>query len=217
MRRSKTNPPAVNRAVVAARAEGGLAKVRKSALGAGGYNASSSDAVAASRCAPLKAFMLFLVAVCVVGCYHLGPNPPKQYTSLAVPEFKLGPKVLHPRLQTPITGAVIKRLQADNAVSIADSADADAILDGTIVAYDLQPLRFQPGNQAETREYRVVLTAHVIVKNRSTGEVLLEDKRVSGETSFFILGDLTTSERQALPLAADDLARNIVKLVGEGW
>lgn len=151
------------------------------------------------------------------GCYHLGPNPPTEYSSVAVPEFKVGPKVFREGLQTPITGALIKRLQADSGLRVLDSSDADAIVEGTITEYALQPLRFQRSNQVETREYRVVITAHVIVRKRGSNEVLRESKRVDGETSFFILGDLTTSEKQALPLAADDLARNIVKLVGEGW
>lgn len=153
----------------------------------------------------------------LAGCYHLGPNPPKAYASIAVPEFKLGAGVFKPRLQTPVTNALIKRLQADGALKVLDTTDADAILEGEIVAYDLQGLRFQSVNQAETREYRLLITAHVILRKRSTNEVILEDKQVDGETSFFIRGDLTTSEQQALPLAADDLARNIVKLVGEGW
>jgi hypothetical protein len=165
----------------------------------------------------LSVFFFACGFVLLTGCYHLGPNPPPQYSSLAVPEFRIGPRVSQPRLHTPVTNALIKRLQAEGAVRVLDPASADAVLDGTVVGYELQPLRFQRSDQAETREYRLLLTAHVIVRSRSTGEVILEDRKITGETSFFILGDLTTSEHQALPLAADDLARNIVKLVGEGW
>lgn len=153
----------------------------------------------------------------LASCYHLGPNPPREYSSLAVPVFRLGSEVFRPRLQAPVTDAVIKRLQADGALTIKGSTDADAVLEGTIVGYNLQPLRFQRSNQTETREYRLVLAADIVVRNRSTQQVITTAKRVEGETSFFILGDLTTSETQALPLAADDLARNIVKVVGEGW
>ena len=160
---------------------------------------------------------LLCLPLLATGCYHLGPNPPKEYSSVAVPEFKVGPKVFHDGLQTPITGALIKRLQADGALRVLDSTEADAIVEGTIIEYALQPLRFQRSNQVETREYRVVITAHVVVHKRGSNEVLREAKRVDGEASFFILGDLITSEKQALPLAADDLARNIVKVVGEGW
>jgi hypothetical protein len=158
-----------------------------------------------------------VAALLLSGCYHLGPNPPKGYSSIAVPEFKVGPKVFHPGLQTPVTDALIKRLQADNALQVLPVSEADAVLEGTIVGYGLHPLRFQRGNQEQTREYRLTLTAHIILKKSGSGEVIVEDKSVTGETTFFILGDLTTSEHQALPLAADDLGRNIVKLVGEGW
>src|ERR1051325_11590709 len=151
------------------------------------------------------------------GCYHLGPNRPAGYSSIAVPEFTVGPKVFQPGLQTPITSAVIKRLQADGALRVLDSSQADALLEGEIVSYDLQPLRFQRSNQIQTREYRLVLTANVVLRKRGGGEVIARDDKINGETSFFFLGDLTTSEHQALPLAADDLARNIVKLVDGGW
>ena len=158
-----------------------------------------------------------LLAGLATGCYHLGPNPPREYASIAVPEFTVGPEVFKPRLQTPVTSALIKRLQADGALRVLNTQEADAILEGEIIAYNLQPLRYQRSNQAVTREYRLVLTANVTVRKRDSNEIILEAKKIDGETSFFILGDLTTSEHQALPLAADDLARNIVKLVGEGW
>lgn len=177
---------------------------------------SATGTVAARKRLP-HCVALACVLVFTSGCYHLGPNLPKEYSSIAVPEFKLGPEVFKPRLQTPVTNALIKRLQADGALRVLNANEADAILEGEIVGYDLQPLRYQRSNQAATREYRLVLTAHVVLRKRDTNEVLVESERVDGETSFFILGDLTTSEHQALPLAADDLARNIVKLVGEGW
>jgi hypothetical protein len=40
---------------------------------------------------------------------------------------------------------------------------------------------------------------------------------VSGSTSFFTQADINEGERQALPLAAIDLANNTVSLVTEGW
>lgn len=162
-----------------------------------------------------------IIAAAVVvgagGCYHLGPTKPKAYSSIAVPEFRLGQKVFAPNLQTPVTNALIKRLQADGVLEVRSAGEAEAVLDGTIGRYHLQPLRFQRGNQSITREYRMVITAHVVLRKRGSNEVLFESKSIDGETTFFILGDLTTSERQALPLAADDLARNIVKAVGDGW
>jgi hypothetical protein len=40
---------------------------------------------------------------------------------------------------------------------------------------------------------------------------------VVGTTSFFVGTDVTTDERQALPLAAEELAVHLVTQLSEGW
>jgi hypothetical protein len=40
---------------------------------------------------------------------------------------------------------------------------------------------------------------------------------VVGTTSFFVGEDVTTDERQALPLAAEELAIHLVTQLSEGW
>src|SRR6266550_3394167 len=42
-------------------------------------------------------------------------------------------------------------------------------------------------------------------------------KEVTGTTSFFVTSDPTTDERQALPLATEDLATRLVTELSEGW
>ena len=40
---------------------------------------------------------------------------------------------------------------------------------------------------------------------------------VVGTTSFFVGTDVTTDERQALPLATEELATRLVTQLSEGW
>ena len=61
------------------------------------------------------------------------------------------------------------------------------------------------------------------------GELLAPPNEAVGTTSFFvtltnnttssqnITGDVTTDERQALPLATEDLATRLVSQISEGW
>jgi hypothetical protein len=49
------------------------------------------------------------------------------------------------------------------------------------------------------------------------GKPLGADGAVSGATSFFVGSDVSTDERQALPLAAEELARHLVSQLSEGW
>ena len=49
------------------------------------------------------------------------------------------------------------------------------------------------------------------------GTVLVPYADVVGTTSFFVGTDVTTDERQALPLAAEELAVHLVTQLSEGW
>ena len=53
--------------------------------------------------------------------------------------------------------------------------------------------------------------------NRKLGRKIFENITVTGNTTFFTQANIQEGERQALPLAAQDLAQNTVKLVTEGW
>jgi hypothetical protein len=53
--------------------------------------------------------------------------------------------------------------------------------------------------------------------------VVLEQRTVNGTTSFFVTGtntiaaDIVQDERQAIPIAAEDLAVRLVSQISEGW
>jgi hypothetical protein len=61
----------------------------------------------------------------------------------------------------------------------------------------------------------VRLVAQVTAKERSTGKVLL-NQTVSGTTLIIVGGNLDSAERQARPLLAADLAKNVTSLLAEG-
>jgi hypothetical protein len=49
------------------------------------------------------------------------------------------------------------------------------------------------------------------------GKQLGPPGEVVGTTSFFVGTDVTTDERQALPLATEELANRLVTQLSEGW
>jgi hypothetical protein len=49
------------------------------------------------------------------------------------------------------------------------------------------------------------------------GTMLAPLGEAAGSTSFFVGADVTTDERQALPLATEDLATRVVRQLSEGW
>ena len=65
------------------------------------------------------------------------------------------------------------------------------------------------------RDYRIEIRAQIKALDRSSGKVLL-DQPVSGYTLIRVTSDLTSTERQAAPLLAADLAKNVTALLAEG-
>jgi hypothetical protein len=76
-------------------------------------------------------------------------------------------------------------------------------------------LSFQPRDILTPRDYRVTIWAEVNARDRSSGKTLLT-RRVRGHTTVRVGQDLVSAERQAIPLAAEDLARNITALLVDG-
>jgi len=163
---------------------------------------------------PLVAVFLLLT-----GClgYHVGPVKPsvlRDVHAIAVPTFEN--KTLLPRIEVLITNSVIKQLQQDGTYRIANENNADAVLKAEITEISRAPARSVRGNVLATTEFNLIM--HVKYKLETpSGTALMPSGEVIGTTSFFVGTDVTTDERQALPLAAEELATHLVTQLSEGW
>jgi hypothetical protein len=110
---------------------------------------------------------------------------------------------------------VRKQLQRDGTYRLATHDDGDILVTGAVTHYRRQEVSFIPTDVLTVRDYRLSLTAQVTARERSTGKVLFEQP-VTGSTLIRVGADLTSSERQALPLLAGDLARNVTALLVDG-
>jgi lipopolysaccharide assembly LptE-like protein len=166
-----------------------------------------------------KAFAPLLLVFLLGGCagYRLGPATPgylRQVHTIAIPTF--ANSTLVPRIEVLITGTVIKQFQQDGTFKIVDADVADATLKGEIVGVNRSPARSVRGNVLSTTEFNVTMTVKYTLTGRD-GKVLGSPGAASGSTSFFRGSDVATDERQALPLAAEELARHMVSQLSEGW
>lgn len=166
-----------------------------------------------------KLFAFAAGALCLSGClgYHVGPVKPyylRDVHSIAIPTFKN--KTLLPRMEVLVTDTVIKQFQQDGTFQIAGEDRADATLDAEITRVDRIPARFVRGNVLATREFAITMRVKYSLVGRN-GENLVQGKEATGTTSFFVGADPTTDERQALPLATEQLATNLVAQLSEGW
>jgi hypothetical protein len=124
-------------------------------------------------------------------------------------------QTLQPRLTDAVTAQLHKEVQRDGTYRLATHSDGDILLNGTLKRYQRTEVTFATQDILTVRDYRIVLTAQVTATERSTGKLLL-NQEVSGYTLIRVGADLPSAERQAAPLLAADLARNITALLTEG-
>ena len=124
-------------------------------------------------------------------------------------------QTLEPRLGEAVTAALRKSLQRDGTYQLATRGDADLIVNGEITRYNRFQMSYQTNDVRIARDFRVTVTAHVTARERSTGAIVL-DRVVTGFTPVRAGSDLASSEREALPLLAQDLAKNVATLLVDG-
>ena len=167
----------------------------------------------------MKALFTTLFCFALGGClgYHVGPVKPyylRDVHTIAVPTFKN--RTLVPRIDVLVTDTVIKQLQQDGTYQITNGDKADATLTGEISRITRAPARSVRGNVLATTEFALWLVVKYSLTGRD-GKPLVAPTDAIGTTSFFVSSDVTSDERQALPLATEDLAGRLVTQISEGW
>jgi len=165
----------------------------------------------------LNFFLAGLAAVFLAGCasYHLGPVNGAVAGDKTVEVLPFNNLTLQPRLGDAVTQALRERLQVDGTYRLATRDPGDLVVSGEIRAYNRAGLGYLNNDVTTTQNYRVDVLAHVVICERATGKVLL-DREVKGHTLVNVGSDFASSERQAAPLLAADLAQNIAELLTEG-
>ena len=164
-------------------------------------------------------FVALLAAASLCGCagYRLGdvkPNYLRGVKTIAVLNFRN--TTFTPRVETLVTNTVIKQFQQDGTYQITTPDKADAILDGVVNGVSRSPTRSLRGNVLATSEFNLTVNVGYTLRGRD-GKALVGPGSIGGTTSFFVGSDVITDERQALPLAAEELAMRLVSQISEGW
>ncbi len=171
----------------------------------------------------MKRFFCFstLTALVVLGCgcagYRVGNISGKEVQGIKtvyVPTAKN--ESYTPGLQTLVANAVTRRLNNDGTLETGGS-DSDSELDVTITDVKRNSIRSAQRDVLITAEFEVRIEARVTFINKRLGKKVIDNEGMTGTTTFYIQQDAIEGERQALPLAAENLAYNIVKRITEGW
>jgi hypothetical protein len=161
-----------------------------------------------------------LLALCaallLTGCgYTLGPTSGLEAGSRTV---QINPPVNQtpePRLSESLNHQLRKQLQRDGTFRLSTRGDGDVIVTTTITNYRRTGETFQRRDTLTVRDYRIHIVAFVTAYDRVTGKNLVS-REFSGRTRVRIGTDEASTERQALPLLTEDLARNIASALVDG-
>lgn len=161
--------------------------------------------------------LLGVAALGLIGCagYQLGPTNGVAARERSVQIIPFSNQTMEPGLGDAVTSQLRKALQSDGTYQLASHNDGDIIVSGVLTSYFRVPLSFQPTDALTATDYSVQLAAQVTARERSSGKVIL-NQRVTGSTLLIVGSDLTSAERQALPLLAADFAKNVTALLVDG-
>lgn len=159
------------------------------------------------------------VAVFLTGCagYRLGDVKPyalRNVKNIAVRTFTNN--TYTPRVEVLVTNTVIKQIQQDGTFRITTEDQADAILEGNVQGIGRSPARAVRGNVLASSEFNLGVTVGYNLRKKDGGSIV-GPASIGGGTSFFVGDDPQQDERQALPLAVEDLAVRLVSQLSEGW
>jgi hypothetical protein len=160
---------------------------------------------------------LLAAGLMLSGCagYRLGPTNGQAAGEKSVQITPFANQTLEPRLGDAVTSALRKQLQKDGTYRLATRDTGDIVVNGVITHYLRQEQTLVPQDVATVQDYRIALTAKVTARDRTTGKILL-DQLVTGHTLLQVGSDLTSAEREALPLLATDFARQVTALLADG-
>lgn len=166
---------------------------------------------------PALLLSLSLAALLVAGCagYRLGPTNGETAGGKSVQVNFFQNQTGEPRLVEAVNSALRKRLQQDGTYRLDTRGAGDVVLTGVLTRFDRAGISYQPGDIVTVRDYNLSITAKITATERGSGRVIF-DRLVTGKSIIRVGTDLGSGERQAVPLIADDLAKNTASLLVDG-
>jgi hypothetical protein len=158
-----------------------------------------------------------LVTLGGAGCagYKLGPTNGLAAGARSVQINPFTNQTLEPRLGDEVTAQLRKQVQQDGTYQLASHNDGNIVVSGSVVGYHRHEISLSPSDTLTVRDYRLELRAQVTAHDRISGKVML-NQPVTGYTLIRVTTDLTSTERQAMPLLAADFAKNVTALLADG-
>jgi outer membrane lipopolysaccharide assembly protein LptE/RlpB len=114
---------------------------------------------------------------------------PAGLASVAIPTFKN--LTFEPGIEVPFSQGFLKEFILDRRVKVVDRTEADSILEGVVMAFNIFAVSFD--KSGFVLEYQITALLNLTLKKR-TGEVLWEEKNLSETLWFRASSDALTNE-----------------------
>jgi hypothetical protein len=159
---------------------------------------------------------LILAGMClfVCGCagYRLGPSGYQEAGARSVQIIPFVNNSPEPGLADEATSALREAIQNDGTFRLATQDDGDWIVTPIITNYGRRGLTLSNSDIRTVTDYQVSVTAHITVRERSSGKVLI-DRTIHATALERVGSDFGSTERQTAPQLAQDLAQQITDLL----
>jgi hypothetical protein len=164
-----------------------------------------------------SAIWLGVLALALAGCagYRLGPTNGDLAGARSIQINPFANQTLEPGLVDYVMSSLRNDLQHDGTFRLDTQQHGDIVLTGVITSYSRSALSVQPTDVLTAVDYQITMTARITARDRITGKIIV-DKPVTGTTMLVAGNDLTSAERQAIPLLAEDFARRATALLVDG-
>jgi hypothetical protein len=179
-----------------------------------------------------KNFILFaacqLLLATLIGCgYTTRSMITGRFRTIYIPQFsnkiditKEGDaasryKLNKPLLEVDITNRLVNRFLFDGNLRPAKSESADLTLEGELVEFKRDPVRYSESDNVE--EYRVSIIVNIRLVDNRENKILWEENNFTGDATYFTQGANAKTDDVASNDAVNDLTRRIVERVVEEW
>lgn len=170
----------------------------------------------------MKLFFCLLGLTLMTSCanYRMGSTPKPE--AMADVRVLYVPMVVNETDDTavpgPVTNAILQEIDREGTFRHARKDESDAVLEVVVKRLERAPIRQSTEQFLTTLQYQLVITLEYRLYNLKEKKEVLPKSVVQGSTTFFVQGDQTESQRQALPLAAEDAAQKLITaLANRGW
>ncbi|MCX5681930.1 MAG: LPS assembly lipoprotein LptE [Candidatus Omnitrophica bacterium] len=120
-----------------------------------------------------------------------------------------------PMMEVKITMETINRFMRDGVFKIAKQENADVILNGELLNYQRDPLRYDDNQNVQ--EYRIRIIVSLTLTKPAANETMWSEGSFVGDTTYFVTGPNSKSESTAIDDAIKDIAQRILERTVEDW